>query len=49
MEKELDPYGRPYPPKVNGYHIPFTAADAVCVREREGRLQVLLITRGHEP
>jgi 8-oxo-dGTP diphosphatase len=42
---ELDPYGRPYPPKQGGYHLPFSGCDAIVTRGS----QILLITRGHEP
>jgi 8-oxo-dGTP diphosphatase len=49
MEPEIDPYGRPYPPKTGGYYLPNTAADALVTRMHEGALQILLITRGHEP
>ena len=30
---ELDQYGRPYPPKLGGYYVPRTAADAIVIRE----------------
>jgi 8-oxo-dGTP diphosphatase len=49
-EQELDPFGRPYPPKQGGYHVPFLATDAIVTRtSAEGHLEVLMITRAHEP
>lgn len=42
---ELDKFGRPFPPKQGGYHLPSTATDAIVTRGS----QILLITRGHEP
>lgn len=46
---ELDPYGRPYPSRQGGYLVPSLAADNVIFRNKEGKLQVLLVTRGHDP
>lgn len=46
---ELDKYGRPYPPKTGNYYIPQVAADAICVRKEGAEMEILLITRGHEP
>ena len=30
---ELDPYGRPYPPKHEGFLVPRTAADAIVIKK----------------
>ena len=46
---ELDPYGRPYPSRQGGYLVPSLAADNVIFRTKEGKLQVLLVTRGRDP
>ena len=49
-EAELDKFGRPYPPKQGGYHVPFLAVDAIVTRQSpEGVQQVLMITRKKEP
>ena len=50
-DSELDPYGRKYPPKVNGYRIPFSSADAIVIRKHKDDEfhDILLITRGIEP
>ncbi len=45
----LDPYGRPYPPKYDGFLIPRTAADAIVVKKDDkGDYELLLITRKKE-
>jgi 8-oxo-dGTP diphosphatase len=44
--KDLDKFGRPYPPKAGNYHIPGVTTDAVCIRERDGKKEILLVTRG---
>ena len=50
MEATLDPYGRPYPPKYEGYLVPRTAADAIVIKKdkESGEYEVLLITRKKE-
>jgi 8-oxo-dGTP diphosphatase len=45
QEKNLDQYGRPYPPKAGKYHVPGVTTDAVCVREKAGKKEILLVTR----
>ena len=49
-DTQLDPYGRPYPPKVGGYLVPKTAADALVIRKNttDGQYYILLITRKKE-
>jgi ADP-ribose pyrophosphatase YjhB (NUDIX family) len=42
----LDQYGRPFPPKAGKYYVPSVTTDAVCVRTRGGKREVLLVTRG---
>ena len=46
----IDPYGRPYPPKYEGYLVPRTAADAIVIKKDKdsGDYMVLLITRKKE-
>ena len=46
----MDPYGRPYPPKYEGYLVPRTAADAIVIKKdkESGDYMVLLITRKKE-
>ena len=46
----LDPYGRPYPKKHEGYLVPRTAADAIVIQKdaATGEYQCLLITRKKE-
>ena len=48
--QELDPYGRPYPPKYQGYLVPRTAADAIVIKKNKEthQYEVLLITRKKE-
>lgn len=47
---ELDPYGRPYPPFVGKYRLPFLAADAIVLRKNEKEYpDILMITRGGRP
>eukprot|EP00347_Sterkiella_histriomuscorum_P011088 403373799 len=50
QQQELDKYGRPFPPKLGGYCVPRTAADAIVLREdkQNDDYQVLLITRKKE-
>ncbi|CAG9326162.1 unnamed protein product [Blepharisma stoltei] len=49
-ENEIDQFGRPYPAKQGGYHIPQLAADSVVIRLNPGGFhEVLLVTRGHFP
>ena len=47
---ELDPYGRPYPPKHEGFLVPRTAADAIVIKKdkESGDYMLLLITRKKE-
>lgn len=46
----MDEFGRPLPsPAPDGYRNPSLAADAACIREVDGRKQILLITRKMEP
>ncbi len=47
----LDPYGRPYPPKHDGFLIPRTAADAIVIKKSQtdkDDFELLLITRKKE-
>ncbi len=46
----MDAYGRPYPPKLNGYYVPRTAADACVIRQSKETedYEILLITRKKE-
>jgi 8-oxo-dGTP diphosphatase len=44
-DSKLDQFGRPYPPKAGKYYMPSLTTDAVCIREREGRKEILLVTR----
>ena len=48
--KSLDPFGRPYPPKHDGYLVPRTAADAIVIKKDKetGDYQILLIQRKKE-
>ena len=50
QQKELDPYGRAYPPKYDGYLVPRTAADSIVIKKdvQTGDYQILLITRKKE-
>ena len=48
---ELDKYGRPYPPKCDGFLIPRTAADAIVIKKSttdKDDFEVLMITRKKE-
>ena len=45
-DKNLDKFGRPYPPKAGKYYIPGLSTDAICVKSVNGVHQILLITRG---
>ena len=50
--KELDPYGRPYPPKAGKYRMPSLTVDALCSRpnpQAPKNPKILMITRGHSP
>lgn len=45
-----DQYGRPLPPKIGKYRVPFLTADAVVLRKSEKAFpDILMITRGDEP
>lgn len=47
---ELDPYGRPYPPVIGKYRVPFLTADAIVLRKSDKPYpDVLMITRADEP
>lgn len=50
QSEQLDVYGRPFPPKLDGYYVPRTAADAIVLKEDKvnNDYQVLLITRKKE-
>ena len=48
---DIDPYGRPYPPKHEGFLVPRTAADAIVMKKSKSDkedFEVLLITRKKE-
>jgi hypothetical protein len=32
MEKQVDKFGRPYPPKAGKYHLPSITTDAVVIK-----------------
>jgi len=49
QETEKDIYGRAFPKKDGAYHVPRTAADCVVVRPKDGKHEVLLITRAKFP
>lgn len=42
---ELDPYGRPYPTRQNGYLLPSVTTDAIVIRQN----QILMVTRKNNP
>lgn len=41
----LDKFGRLYPPKAGKYYVPGLTTDAICTRQKEGKLEILLVTR----
>lgn len=49
MDKSLDKYGRPYPPKAGRYHVPKITVDAVCVKKVGNEEHILMVTRGNNP
>jgi 8-oxo-dGTP diphosphatase len=46
----MDEFARPVPaPGPDGYRNPSLATDAACLRTVDGRQEILLITRAHQP
>eukprot|EP01019_Chilodonella_uncinata_P000230 GABU01000322.1.p3 GENE.GABU01000322.1~~GABU01000322.1.p3 ORF type:complete len:144 (+),score=25.50 GABU01000322.1:40-432(+) len=44
-KQELDKFGRPYPPRAGKYLVPGLTTDAICIRNKEGKREILLVTR----
>ena len=47
--KEVDKFGRHYPPKLGKYHVPVLCTDALVLKLKGNEYEILLIERGHEP
>lgn len=53
MDKVLDKFGRPYPPKAGHYYVPKTTTDAIVIKPFTGQdpkdREILMISRKNNP
>ncbi|KRX02688.1 NUDIX hydrolase domain protein [Pseudocohnilembus persalinus] len=47
--KDLDQFGRKYPPKAGDYYVPSITTDAIVLRKIQEKINILLITRKNPP